>query len=177
MLRPALRFATVTPTHLEAVLQDTLTVSTDPDAPTYLNNLLITSNTSPDLVLLTAVDGNVWIKNIGTRTFSLRGDSMWQVQQGVGGVAQFILWSERSVDDGVTVTENPFSLREKSILNNGKSSWAVPSGVVNWLPQECIRWAMYNSGNGELILAPPSEVVNGGNTIDGVTLYWTLDEV
>lgn len=161
--------------HFGAYTVDTIAVSTDPNAPTYLTGVGLFPTSSPEFTLLDAATG--LIRNDSTKTFSMQGTVTYQTVQGAGGSGDLQLWSERSSDDGVTFTENPFSLRTSEVPNNSSNSQTKSSGVDQWAPGESVRWAMYNSGSGSVTLDGPSDTVNNGNVVDGLSLYWQLNEV
>ncbi|AUR98039.1 hypothetical protein NVP1246O_32 [Vibrio phage 1.246.O._10N.261.54.E10] len=161
--------------HFGAYTNDTIVVGTDPDAPTYLTGVALFPSSSPEFTLITDGGGVQWVRNDSTKTFSMEGAVTYQTVQGAGGRAELKLWSERSDDDGVTFSENLFSLRTSEVPNNSSNSQTKSSGVDTWSPGESIRWAMYNTGPGALTLDGPSDTVNGGNVVDGLTFYWQLN--
>lgn len=161
--------------HFGAYTTDLISVSTDPNSPTYLTGVALFPSSSPEFTIITDGGGVQWIRNDSTKIFSMQGTATYQTIQGAGGSAQLKLWSERSADDGVTFTENAFSLRTSDVPNNSDSSQTKSSGVDQWNPGESIRWAMYNSGPGALTLDGPTDTVNGGNVVDGLTFYWQLN--
>ncbi|AUR89537.1 hypothetical protein NVP1124O_36 [Vibrio phage 1.124.O._10N.286.49.B1] len=161
--------------HFGAYTNDTIAVSKDPDAPTYLTNIALIPSSSPEFTIITDGNGVQWVKNDSNKTFSMQGTVTYQTVQGAGGRAGLKLWSERSDDDGVTFSENLFSLRTSEVPNNSDNSQTKSSGVGAWNPGESIRWAMYNTGPGALALDGPTDTVNGGNVVDGLTFYWQLN--
>lgn len=164
------------PLHFGAYTNDAIVVSKVAETPTHLTNVTLFPSSSSEFTIITDAGGVQWIKNNSTKTFSMQGTVTYQMIQGAGGAAQLKLWSERSSDDGATFTENPFSLRTSHIANNSDSSNTKSSGVDMWEPGQSIRWAMYNDGPGDLTLYPPTDVVNGSNTIEGLAFYWQLNE-
>ena len=165
----------VLPLHFGAYTNDTITVSLDPNAPTYLTNIALFPSSSPEFTLITDGGGVQWVRNDSTKTFSMQGTATYQTVQGSGGSAILKLWSERSPDDGVTFVENTFSLRTSEVSNNSDNSQTKSSGVDSWPPGYSIRWAMYNEGPGALTLDGPTDTVNNGNIVEGLTLYWQLN--
>lgn len=161
--------------HFGAYTVDPIAVSTDPNSPTYLTGVLLFPSSSAEFTIITDTGGIQWIRNDSTKSFSMQGTATYQTIQGAGGSAQLKLWSERSPDDGATFTENAFSLRTSDVANNSDNSQTKSSGVDAWNPGESIRWAMYNAGPGALTLNGPSDTVNGGNVVDGLTFYWQLN--
>lgn len=161
--------------HFGAYTIDSISVSTDPNAPTYLTGVALFPSSSSEFTIITDTGGVQWIRNDSDKTFSMQGTATYQIVQGAGGAGNLQLWSERSEDDGVTFIENPFSLRTSEVPNNSDNSQTKSSGVDQWAPGESIRWAMYNSGAGAVTLAAPSDTVNGGNVINGLTFYWQLN--
>lgn len=161
--------------HFGAYTITTITVSTDPNNPTYLSGVSLFPSSSPEFTLLDAATG--LIRNDSDKTFSMQGTATYQMVQGAGGSGKLQLWSERSEDDGLTFTENPFSLRTSDVPNGSDDSQTKSSGVDQWAPGESIRWAMYNAGPGVVTLDGPSDTVNNGNVVDGLTFYWQLNEV
>lgn len=107
----------------------------------------------------------------------MEGTATYQLSKGGGGLATLELWSERSIDGGLTYTENNFSLRTSEVSNNSDNSQTKSSAVGDWNVGELNRWAMYNSGAGVLTIAAPSTVLNNGNLITGLSFYWQLNEV
>lgn len=162
--------------HFGAYTIDTIPVGTDPNNPTYLTGVALFPTSSSEFTLLTDGSGVQWLRNDSAKTFSMQGTATYQLTQGAGGAAELKLWSERSTDDGVTFTENPFSLRTSEVPNNSENSQTKSSGVDQWGPGESVRWAMYNSGAGSITLDGPTDTVNGGNVVDGLTFYWQLNE-
>lgn len=162
--------------HFGAYTVDTISVSTDPNSPTYLKGVGLFPTSSSEFTLFTGLDGEQWIRNDTTKTFSMQGSATYQTTQGAGGNGELLLWSERSNDDGLTFTENTFSLRTSEVPNNSENSQTKSSGVDQWAPGESIRWAMYNSGVGAVVLDGPSATVNNGNVVDGLSFYWQLNE-
>lgn len=161
--------------HFGAYTNDTITVSTDPNNPTYLTGVALFPSSSPEFELIDPANG--WVKNNSGRSFSMQGTVTYQPEQGAGGSAQLRLWSERSGDDGSTFTENDFSLRKSGVSNNSDDSQTKSSAVDTWNDGESIRWAMYNAGPGEITLKSPTDTVNNGNVISGLAFYWQLNEV
>lgn len=161
--------------HFGAYTLDTIPVSTDPNSPTYLTGVALFPTSSPEFEIIDAATG--LIRNNSSRTFSMQGSATYQTTQGSGGAGNFQLWSERSDDDGLTFTENPYSLRTSEVPNNSSNSQTKSSGVDGWKPGESVRWAMYNSGAGSVTLDGPSDTVNNGNVIEGLTFYWQINEV
>lgn len=164
---------TVYPFHFAAFTNDTIAVSNLAASPTYLTNITLASTSSPEFELITGVDGELWIKNISDKTFSMQGSATYQTNQGAGGAASYYLWSERTDDDGLTFTENTFSLRTSEVRNNSDNSQTKSSAVGSWAPNEAIRWAMYRTG-GAVNLDSPSTTVNGVSPIEGFSFYWQL---
>lgn len=162
--------------HFGAFTLDTIAVSADPNAPTYLTGINLFPTSSPEFVLFTGLDGERWLKNNSTESFSMQGSATYQLIQGVGGAGNLLIWSERSVDDGLTFVENAYSLRTSEVPNNSANSQTKSSAVDQWKPGESIRWAMYRSG-GAVTLDSPSTLVNGGNVVEGLSFYWQLNRV
>lgn len=161
--------------HFGAYTNDTISVSTDPNSPTYLTGVSLFPSSSSEFTIITDAGGVQWIRNDSTKSFSMQGTATYQIVQGAGGSGNLQLWSERSSDDGVSFTENPFSLRTSEVPNNSDNSQTKSSGVDQWAPGESIRWAMYNSGAGAITLSAPSDTVNNGNVVDGLAFYWQLN--
>lgn len=161
--------------HFGAYTLDTIAISQDPNNPTYLTGVGLFPTSSAEFTLIDPATG--LIRNDSDRVFSMQGTVTYQTAQGAGGSGELKLWSERSGDDGVTFTENPFSLRTSEVPNNSTNSQTKSSGVDQWEPGQSIRWAMYNSGAGAVSLDGPTATVNNGNVINGLSLYWQLNEV
>lgn len=161
--------------HFAGILLTGLTVSSDPNAPSYLNGVILDPASSPEFEVIDPIGG--WIRNNSNKTLDMAGIVTYQVAKGAGGAGELRLWSERSSDDGVTFTENPFSLRTSEIGNNTNNSQSKSSGVRGWAPGESMRWAMYNAEAGTVTLNRPSAAVNGGNVVEGVPFFWELKEL
>ncbi|AZU97939.1 hypothetical protein [Vibrio phage LP.1] len=161
--------------HFAGILLTGLAVSSDPDAPSYLNGVILDPVSSPEFEVVDPIGG--WIKNNSSKTLDMAGIVTYQVAKGAGGAGELLLWSERSLDDGATFTENPFSLRTSEIGNNTDNSQSKSSGVRGWAPGESMRWAMYNAGAGAVTLNRPSATVNNGNVVEGVPFFWELKEL
>lgn len=162
--------------HFGAFTNTDILVGLDPNNPTYLTNIALFPSSSTEFQLITDGGGIQWVKNNSNKMFSMQGTVTYQTLQGAGGSAELHLWSERSDDDGATFVENPFSLRTSEVRNNSTNSQTKSSGVDQWKPGESIRWAMYNTGGGTITLSGPSDVVNGGNILEGLAFYWQLNE-
>jgi hypothetical protein len=173
---PIRKGAVVKLLHFGAYTNDTIVVSTDKDNPTYLTGISLFPSSSSEFEIIEDGAGVQWIRNNSPKVLSMQGTATYQTIQGAGGSAQLKLWSERSEDDGETLTENLFSLRTSDVANNSDNSQTKSSGVDTWSPGESIRWAMYNSGPGALTLDGPTDTVNNGNVVDGLTFYWQLNE-
>lgn len=166
----------IKPLHFGAYTNDTIAVSTDKDNPTYLTGISLFPSSSSEFEIIEDGSGVQWVRNSSTKVFSMQGTATYQTVQGSGSSAQLNLWSERSGDNGATFTENLFSLRVSDVANSSDNSQTKSSGVDTWSPGESIRWAMYNSGTGALTLDGPTDTVNNGNVVDGLTFYWQLNE-
>jgi hypothetical protein len=162
--------------HFGAFTVDVVPVSNDSANPTYLTGIVLAGSSSPEFTLVIAPDGSQLIKNTSAKTFPMEGSATYQIVQGAGGGAEFFLWSEKSIDDGVTFIENAFSLRTSDVPNNRAGSQTKTAAVGSWAPGESIRWAMYRTG-GEVTLSAPSTAVNGGNVVSGFTFFWQLNQV
>ena len=156
---------------LNALSTDTVILSTDASNPSYITGISL-SESSPELEAFDPVGG--WIRNNGTEPISMAGTVTLQTQQGVGGSSVVHLWSERSTDNGTTSTVNPQSLRMIDVGNDSASSHTKSSAISQLLPGESVRFAMYITG-GATTLAAPSATVNGTETVEGLSFFWTLN--
>jgi hypothetical protein len=163
------------PAHFGAYTTNTIAISTDPNNPTYLTGVALFPSATPGIIVLDAATG--LLRNDTGFTLTMQGSVTYQTAQGAGGRADLHLWSERSNDDGVTFVENTFSLRTSEVPNNADSSQTKSSAISDWENGQSARWAMYNVGPGSLTLAAPSDTVNNGNAITGLSFYWQLNEV
>lgn len=160
--------------HFGAATVAPIPVGADPNAPTHLAGVSLFPSSSKGFTLL---DASGLIRNDTGRILNMQGTVTYQLDNGTGGTAQLNLWSERSDNDGTTFTENANSLRSSEASNTSNTSQTKSSAVENWHPGESIRWVIYNSAGGTPTLDSPSVVVNGGNTVDGFSFYWQLNEV
>jgi hypothetical protein len=163
--------------HFGAFTVDTIPISDDPDDPTYLTGISLFASSSSEFSIIVAPDGSQLIRNDSTRTFSMQGTGTYQIVQGTGGGTEFFLWSESTLDDGVSFVENTFSLRTSDVPNNRRGSQTKSAAVGDWLPGQAIRWAMYKGAGGDVTLAAPETTVNSGNPVSGFTFFWQLNEV
>lgn len=159
--------------HFAITSTDTVAVSADANAPTYVTGAVLAPSSSDGIVLLDAATGLV--KNNTGRTLTMTGTVSFQTSQGAGGASELFFWSERSNNDGVSFTENALSLRTSEVGNNAGNSQTKFSAVVNWLDGESVRFAAYRTG-GSVTLDSPSTIVNGGNAVEGVSFAWQLNE-
>ena len=173
----ALKLISGTSFHFGAFTIDTIPISDDPDDPTYLSGVTLFGSSSDEFSIFVAPDGSQLIRNDSNKTFSMQGSATYQLVQGIGGGAEFFLWSESTFDDGVTFEENAFSLRTSDVPNNIESSQTKSAAVGGWLPGQAIRWAMYKGPGGTITIASPSTTVNSGNAVSGFAFYWQLNEV
>lgn len=160
--------------HFGLLTFDTIAVGTDPDNPTYITGSAIIPTASPEFELIDTATGLV--RNNSDRALSMSGSITYQLAQGGGGAGELILWTEISDDDGVSFTENPFSLRTSEVDNNSTNSQTKGAGADRLMPGESIRWAMYNSAGGAITLDGPTATVNGGNIVEGLPFFWQLRE-
>ena len=168
---------TVSKVHFGMYSVDTILVTKDSNNPAYVTGLLLFPSSSEGFSIITAVDGSLWVKNNTGRVFSMQGSVTYQLKKGAGQRGLLMLWSERSNDDGVTFTENPFSLRTSEVPNNTDDSQTKSAGVSQWGVGECMRFAMYNAEGGDITLDSPVTIVNGANQIEGLSIYLQLNEV
>jgi len=165
--------------HFGAFCADTIPVSNDRNNPTRFGGaieLTKVATSSPEFEFYNAVDGAQWVKNNSTKTVNMAGSVSYQLDNGTGGAANIKLWTEISEDDGLTFTEAAVSLRTSTIANTSASSQTKASAIDSFAPGQSIRWAFFNSESSTLTLAPPSELVNGGNTVAGLSFFWELLE-
>ncbi|CAL9955515.1 hypothetical protein VPHK225_0010 [Vibrio phage K225] len=160
--------------HFAILSTSNIAIGADADAPTYMSGTSLAASSSNGFTLLDAATGLV--KNNTGKTLTMAGTVSFQTTQGAGGASELFLWSERSSDDGVSFAENALSLRTIDIENNTGDSQTKVSAVSDWLDGESVRFAMYRTG-GDVTLDSPSTAVNGGNTAEGVSFIWQLNEV
>lgn len=161
--------------HFGVFSVDTIPVSTDPDNPSYITGLLLFDSSSEGFEVIDAATGLV--KNNTGRDLTMSGSVTYQGVNGTGGTAQLQLWSERSVDDGVTFEINQSSLRTTQLPNTSSGSQTKSAGIANWKSGESARFAIYNTSGGTLSLAAPTDTVNGGASVTGFSFYLQLNEV
>lgn len=160
--------------HFGAYSQESFTLSTDATAPSYLTELTLAGTSSEGFGLIPAYGG---IKNVSGRNIpAMVGSITLQAAQGAG-LGDMHFWSESSFDEGLSWIPNEFSLRTEEIKNNQATSTTKTSATDLWVPNQIIRWAMYNAGAGTVVLASPSDVVNTGQAISGFSWFFALQEV
>lgn len=148
-------------------------VSGDPTAPTFLNNL-----TAVDPLVgfeISATSGSV--RNIsGENMQRAVGSFALQVEKsGGGGANSLYIWSEQSPDE-TNWTLNPNSLRKIEIENNGESYYAISSFVKNWGAGNYVRFKLAETGTGDLDLIP-STVTTDLGAVSGLAAFWTMARV
>ena len=160
--------------HFAAFSSDTIAVSTDALNPSYVTGMTISPTASPEISVADAATGAL-VHN-ADRALSMQGSVTYQLDNGTGGAAQFILWSERSADGGLTWTPNANSLRTSEVPNTSESSQTKSAAIALWQPGEWNRFVFANIGAGTLTLDSPSAVVDSG-TVDGFSFFFSLIEV
>lgn len=159
--------------HFVAGSIDNITVNTDPNAPSFLTNLALDPGSFG--ASLDFLDGSV--KNVSGRAIpQMVGTISFQPNKGGGGVTLLHLWSERSNDDGTTWTQNSNSLRAIEISNSGETFKTSLSAILNWAPDELIRFRIYALSGGSITFVSPTDTVLGGEVINGYSVAWELSE-
>lgn len=150
----------------------TIAMSTDGANPTYANTTILIPP-STGFTLIDATKGIVR-NDTGVDLLNPTGTVSWHANNGTGGVADMVIWSETSVDDFVTFAENDVSLRVTSLPNTSEASQTKYSSLTTWKNGESVRFAMYNKSGGALSLEAPSELVNGVVPLTGFSFLWTM---
>lgn len=155
---------------------DTISISTDPDNPTYVTGLGLFPTSSEGFTIVDASRGIV--RNDTGRTLTMSGTVTYQGEKVSSGRALLHLWSEKSNNDFQTFEVNQNSLRTTPVSNSSSDESSTKSaGIANWESGQSARFAMYNSGAGSLVLQTPEVTVNHGETVHGFSFYMQLNEV
>ena len=150
-----------------------VTISTDNDSPSFLTDMELENN-SGDFELMSTIGS---LKNISGRNIKLMtGTISFQPNKSGGGTSVMHLWSERSIDDGVTWIQNSHSLRVLEISNSGETFKTSVSYVNDWADQECVRFRSYIYSGGDVNLDAPTDTVSNGAVINGHSVIWELSE-
>lgn len=155
------------------VLSNTANVlSLDADNPSFFLGFgLVPSSEGFEL---NSVDGS--IKNISGRSFTAVGTISFQPTKAVGTAVTLQLWSERSLDNGVTWVINDNTLRSIDIANDSQTFKTALSVVLAWENNALIRFRLYILGSTAVTLAAAS-TVSDGVTITGPSVVWELSEL
>ena len=160
--------------HFGAYTVDTITVSTNAMAPSYVTGVTLSPTGSAEIAIADAATGAV--VNNSDRAITMQGTVTYQVDNGTGGTAQLLVWSERSDDNGVTWTLNDNSLRTSEVSNTSASSQTKSAAIADWQPGQWNRFVFANVGAGSLTLDSPSATVAGG-VVGGFSFFFALVEV
>lgn len=156
---------------------DSITVSEDPDNPSYFSGAALTTS-SNGFELFDATTGAV--KNISGETIEgLTGNLAFQPNNSSSSTIELFLWSEESNDDGATWTVNADSLRTVEISGSGESFKSIVSLSEGWIPDRIVRFAFYvdTSGLSSLTFDSPTTTVNTNQTVSGRSFIWNLQGV
>lgn len=154
-----------------AVLEDVF-INEDEQNPSFFPNMQLVSQNK--VSLYDSVTG-AFKNESGRNVEYMEGSLSFQPNKSGGGVSVLKLVSERSFD-GVNWTGNLNSLRSIEVPNNGESFNTVISVLLNWQPDELIRFRCYNSTNPNMVFEVPTDnILNQDFT--GPSMYWALHEI
>lgn len=153
--------------------KDTLVISTDKANPSYMTgNIINVSNGS--FGLSDATTGSV--KNTGGRTYGVVKGTLSFQPDNVGGTSATIqIFSESSLDNGVTWVMNPNSLRSVEVPATGESFRTLVSFYTGWAPNQCIRFGFVMDA-GTASFAKKSDTIKG-TVVDSYSFLWTMTTV
>ena len=154
-----------------AVLEDVF-INEDEQNPSFFPNMQLVSVNKVSLE--DSATGT--FKNESGRVVEyMEGSLSFQPNKSGGGVSILKLISERSFD-GVNWVGNLNSLRSIEVPNNGESFNTVISVLLDWQPDELIRFRCYNSTNPNMVFEVPTDNILNQN-FEGPSMYWTLHEM
>lgn len=152
-----------------ATSDDTITVSLDPNAPSFLTGFNFDG--SDEFELFDAATGAV--KNVSGRTLTVLGTISYNPNKIGGGVALLQTLSESSFDEGSSYSVNVGSLRPVEINNSGESFKTIVSFLAAWAPNQIVRFRVFEDSNTATNIEPSSTSALGG-TVTGHSVIWTL---
>lgn len=155
----------------------TFTLSTNSAVPSFLTGDGVTGIPSitfdGDDVFELWDEDTFAVKNISGRTIKVTGDISWHPVKSGGGTARLVLGSESSVDNGDSWSLNQGSNRPQEINNDGDTFQTKVSFLLSWVPDQIVRFRLYNGGAGVVQLAPSSDPMLG-ETLVGHSVILTL---
>lgn len=155
----------------------TFTLGTDSSDPDYLTGDGVTN--IPTITFQGGKFFELWdpdtfaVKNISGKTLLVTGLISWHPVKSGGGTARIVIGSESSVDEGQNWSLNQGSNRPNEILNDGDTFQSKISFFLEWLPNQIIRFRVYNGGGGTVNFAPSSDPMLG-ETLTGHSVIWEL---
>lgn len=159
--------------HFVAGSIEDVTIGTDPNNPSFLTDMFLAAGGFG--VTIDTPTGAV--KNVTGRTIAQAvGTISFQPDKAGGGTTLLHLWSERSMDNGVTWIQNSNSLRAIEISNNGETFKTSLSAVLDWENDSLLRFRVYALSGGAVTFSSPTDTVLGGEVIDGYSIAWELGE-
>lgn len=166
------------PIHMSMLSIATINVSGGLANPSYINGFIPGMKSDPGLVPtltgpLADQDTGAILNNTG-RTITMNG-SIAYLTVFTGFSGNMSVWSERS-SDGINWTPNANSFRPWDVSFISGGSVTQKSAVLEWADGEYLRFALSNQGGGTLSLQSLSETVNGSQSVESLSVYWTLDE-
>ena len=151
---------------------DPVNINFDASNPSFFNDLLLSS--ARGFELWDSATGSVKNKT-GRKIAWCEGTINFQPNKDSGGISLLKLVSERSNDEGLTWIPNELSLRSIEISNSGETFRTVISAVIDWKPNEIIRFRCYNASGAEITFEQPADIING-EIYAGPSLLWSLRE-
>lgn len=153
-----------------AYSDSTFTVSEDPDNPSFIPGYIFSGDGN------FSVDAQGGFKNLSGRTLNMSGSFSYTPKiSGGGGTRTLHIFSENSIDDGVTWNLNPGSHRPIEISNATESFKTTVAFLQDWPPGLIGRFRMFTTG-GALVIAPTSTVGMGSQTIAGRSVIFEIAE-
>ena len=150
---------------------DTITLSADEDAPSFLTGLVLEGTGYSLADPLTGA-----VRNDSGKAQTVDGLISFHPNKTAGGTIIIDVFSETSTDGGLSYQLNAGSLRPVEVSNSGESFKSTVSFAIDWPPGALIRFRMLASTAGGMNIEPSSSTVLGGQTITGHSIVWNLSK-
>lgn len=113
------------------------------------------------------------VKNISGKSLNVSGSISWHPIKTLGGTSRIVIGSESSFDDGLTWSLNQGSNRPNEINNDGSTFQSKISFFDPWLPDQIVRFRIYNGGRGTIQIASSSDPMLD-SILTGHSIIWAL---
>jgi hypothetical protein len=151
---------------------DTMNISADNLNPSFLTGLVIEH--CDGISMADPITGAI-VNDTG-RTITMTGSISYNPKKSSGTTVQLNIVSERSDDGGITWFGNLNSRRSLEVSNNGESFGTKVSLIIDWLPDQLLRFRMWTT-TGLLDFESTSKIGVRGEVFTAPSCVWELAEI